>query len=97
MNTWRKSSKSNPSGNCVEVNYDWRKSTLSANSSDCVEVGMDSIMWNKSTYSVEENCVEVGRSTESVPVLVRDTKDREGPMLSFDTEAWQNFVTWVAQ
>ena len=34
---WQKSSYSNPSGNCVEVN-DWRKSTSSLPNGACVEV-----------------------------------------------------------
>jgi len=37
--SWRKSSYSNASGNCVEVAFaDWRKSSHSNNSGNCVEV-----------------------------------------------------------
>jgi hypothetical protein len=37
--SWRKSSYSNSSGNCVEVaSADWRKSTRSNDSGNCVEV-----------------------------------------------------------
>lgn len=37
MSTWRKSSYSPSSSDCVEVS--WRKSSHSPESSDCVEVG----------------------------------------------------------
>lgn len=40
--TWRKSTRSGSSGDCVEVavsSASWRKSTRSGSSSDCVEVG----------------------------------------------------------
>ncbi|WP_190824356.1 DUF397 domain-containing protein [Saccharopolyspora pogona] len=35
--SWRKSSRSNGTGNCVEVG--WRKSSYSGQSGSCVEVG----------------------------------------------------------
>lgn len=35
---WRKSTRSNNGGNCVEVAAVWRKSTRSGNGGDCVEV-----------------------------------------------------------
>ena len=37
VTTWRKSSRSNVEGNCVEV-ATWRKSSRSGGSGDCVEV-----------------------------------------------------------
>jgi hypothetical protein len=30
-------------------------------------------------------------------VLVRDSKDRSGPVLSFDPTAWSRFVTGIAE
>jgi len=37
--------------------------------------------------------VEVRRLPESIEV--RDTKDRNGPVLSFTAESWQEFVSSV--
>ena len=51
--------------------------------------------WRKSSYSGNNggDCVEVGHRERGV--LVRDTKDREGPVLRFTPEAWRRFATWV--
>jgi hypothetical protein len=48
--------------------------------------------WRKSSYSGDggSNCVEVAEATSRV--LVRDTKDRTGPMLWFTPEAWRQFA-----
>jgi uncharacterized protein DUF397 len=47
--------------------------------------------WRKSTRSSTNGaCVEVRRTMSSVEV--RDTKDRNGPVLSFSTEQWGGFV-----
>lgn len=49
--------------------------------------------WRKSTRSSanQGNCVEVA---DNVPgrVLVRDSKDRSGPVLTFGRQAWRGFV-----
>jgi hypothetical protein len=47
--------------------------------------------WRKSTYSGANggSCVEVASANS---VLVRDTTDREGVTLEFNTEAWQQFT-----
>ena len=53
--------------------------------------------WRKSTRSSSNqgDCVEVA---ENLPgrVLVRDSKDRPGPVLSFGPVAWRAFVRDVA-
>jgi hypothetical protein len=51
---------------------------------------MESI-WRKSTYSGSNGgeCVEVAADGA---VFVRDTVDRNGPMLAFTAEAWQAFI-----
>ncbi|HET9968456.1 MAG TPA: DUF397 domain-containing protein [Streptosporangiaceae bacterium] len=51
--------------------------------------------WRKSSYTTSNggNCVEVaGRESR---VLVRDTKDRTGPMLRFAPHAWRGFAERV--
>jgi hypothetical protein len=50
--------------------------------------------WRKSSRSGSQaNCVEVG-SADAV-VGVRDSKDREGPMLLVSLAAWASFVSVV--
>lgn len=71
-------------------------------SNDCVEVSM----WRKSSYSGAYDCVEVGFTRSSYcgngaacvevavsdGVLVRDSKDPDGPVLSFDAGEWSAFL-----
>ena len=54
---------------------------------------MDSI-WRKSSYSGSNGgeCVEVAAADA---VLVRDTADRGGPVLSFSAEAWRAFIAAI--
>jgi Domain of unknown function (DUF397) len=59
----------------------WQKSSYSAFNGDCVEVG-----WRTSSYSVGEgNCVQVAPAPDRV--LVRDSKNPEGPALAVPTTA----------
>ncbi|WP_030244666.1 DUF397 domain-containing protein, partial [Streptomyces sp. NRRL S-350] len=52
--------------------------------------------WRKSTYSGPNGgqCVEVA---DGIPgaMPVRDSKDPDGPALTFSAAAWQSFVTAV--
>jgi hypothetical protein len=50
--------------------------------------------WRKSSYSGDNGgaCVEVA-SAEAV--LVRDTTNRSGPVVTFTADAWQAFLTTV--
>jgi hypothetical protein len=49
--------------------------------------------WVKSSYSGSEaNCVEVAVRDR---VVVRDTKDRTGPVLRFSPAAWREFADQV--
>lgn len=82
---WRKSSYSPSSGSCVEI--DWRKSSYSTGGNgSCIEMGE----WHKSSHSGNQgNCVEAGNFGV---ILVRDTKDRTGPMLTFTRGDWVLFL-----
>ncbi|WBB74049.1 DUF397 domain-containing protein [Micromonospora sp. WMMD1128] len=51
---------------------------------------MTSLIWKKSTRSNEGNCVEV--ATPPQVVMVRDSKDRQGPTLAFTSPSWTGFV-----
>jgi hypothetical protein len=51
--------------------------------------------WRKSTYSSGEGgeCIEVADGLPVIPV--RDSKDPEGPALTFNPAAWTAFITAV--
>ncbi|WP_329367707.1 DUF397 domain-containing protein [Streptomyces sp. NBC_00669] len=68
---------------------EWRKSSYSNGSGgECVEIG-----WRKSSYSNGSggDCVEVGDGDSAV-LPVRDSKDPEGPVLTFTPTAWTSFI-----
>ena len=50
--------------------------------------------WRKSSFSGDNGgeCVEVAAAGV---VLVRDTTDRSGPVLTFTADAWRAFVATV--
>ncbi|QOC91654.1 DUF397 domain-containing protein [Micromonospora craniellae] len=53
------------------------------------------LTWRKSTRSGSTgNCVEVADNLPTA-VAVRDSKDRQGPVLSFTTGQWAGFVQGV--
>jgi hypothetical protein len=53
-------------------------------------------MWVKSSYSTDTggNCVEVASHFDAIHV--RDSKDRGGPSLTFQREAWAVFLGFAA-
>ncbi|MFB8206154.1 DUF397 domain-containing protein [Kitasatospora purpeofusca] len=53
------------------------------------------LVWFKSSYSGAEGgeCVEVAEATSTV--LVRDSKDKSGPSLTFSPAAWEAFVEFA--
>lgn len=50
--------------------------------------------WRKSSYSADNGgaCVEVAAAEV---VLVRDTTDRQGPLLTFTADAWRTFTKTI--
>lgn len=50
--------------------------------------------WRKSTHSGGQGCVEV-RMPESDLVLVRDSKDPSGAVLTFNGTEWDAFIAGV--
>jgi hypothetical protein len=72
----------------------WFKSSYSNDEGGaCVEVAY---LWQKSSYSGSEggNCVEVAAHPGAVHV--RDSKDPEGPALTFSPVAWAAFAAFAA-
>jgi Domain of unknown function (DUF397) len=55
---------------------------------------MNKQIWIKSSYSGGSggNCLEVADDAETGRVLVRDTKNRTGPILRFSPDAWRRFA-----
>jgi Domain of unknown function (DUF397) len=54
---------------------------------------LSSAEWHKSTFSSANGCVEVAIQDDGV--AVRDTKDRNGPVLVFTRHEWEAFVGGV--
>lgn len=75
-------------GGCVEIAF--TISSYCANGG-CVEVG-----FHKSSYSDNKACVEVGScDCDGNLILVRDSKDKTGPTLSFTPDAWTGFLSGI--
>jgi Domain of unknown function (DUF397) len=53
------------------------------------------VQWRKSSRSVTGECVEVASNGHAV--LVRDSQDRHGSMLTLSAPAWQSFVLAMKQ
>ncbi|GIL32046.1 toxin [Actinocatenispora comari] len=78
---WRRSSRSNNGGNCVEVaellpDARWRRSSRSGNGGQCVEVAANLA------------------ATRGI-VAVRDSKDPAGPALTVTPQAWTGFLASI--
>ena len=79
----------------------WRKSSYSGGEGDnCIEASdsLTSASWRKSTYSSgdSDNCIEVADNLPDL-IPVRDSKDPQGPALTFTPAAWSSFVTATAR
>ncbi|MEU5989417.1 DUF397 domain-containing protein [Spirillospora sp. NPDC047418] len=69
----------------------WRKSSHSSSQTqECVEVAST---WRKSSYSGSQasSCIEMTQAARVV--AVRDSKDPEGPVLTFAARTWRDFLT----
>ena len=73
-------------GECVEVNF---TSSSFCESGNCVEIGL-----TRSSYCDTGTCVEVGHKDPDT-VLVRDSKNWNSPVLTFNREEWIAFVKGV--
>ena len=53
--------------------------------------------WRKSSYSGGNGgeCVEVNAQVQAGRVMVRDTKDRQGPVLTVSADAWLQFTAKI--
>lgn len=65
-----------------------------------MNVDLARLSWRKSSYSGDNGgqCVEVAmhpHATHPHAVHVRDSKDPEGPALTFTSEAWASFVEFT--
>jgi hypothetical protein len=49
--------------------------------------------WRKSSYSAQGNCVEVAFASSGV--MVRDSKDVDGPTLHFTAAQWSSLIASV--
>lgn len=77
--TWTKSSYC-ANDTCLEVA--WTKSTHSS-TGNCLE-------WATTSHCTAGNCIEVSNQTHQV--LVRDSKNPNGPHLSFTPTQWNTFT-----
>lgn len=69
----------------------WVKSSYSFANGNCVEAAGN---WRKSSRSMSNgDCAEVGQ--DGAGVLVRDSKDPDGPWLAFPAWTWAAFLAQV--
>jgi uncharacterized protein DUF397 len=59
------------------------------------EIDLSRAEWHKSSHSSQDgNCVEVASNLPGM-VAVRDSKDRQGPVLAFDYGDWQAIIRQI--
>jgi hypothetical protein len=55
---------------------------------------VEALTWRKSTRSgTNGDCIEI--ATHRDRVLIRDSKDPDGPQLSFPTNSWRAFIDTI--
>ncbi|WP_128381013.1 DUF397 domain-containing protein [Streptomyces cavernae] len=83
------------SSNARPTDIRWRKSSYSGDQGgECVECApLGPLAWRKSSYSGDQggDCVEIAQ-TPSAAVAVRDSKNPDGPALTFTPGAFDAFV-----
>ncbi|WP_225821056.1 DUF397 domain-containing protein [Streptomyces naphthomycinicus] len=81
----------------MEIN--WRKSSYSGDEGgSCVECApLGGLSWRKSSYSSDQggDCVEIAE-TPTATLLIRDSKNPAGPVLTVDPAAFTSFVSWTS-
>ncbi|MFC5034836.1 DUF397 domain-containing protein [Streptomyces sp. So13.3] len=83
-----------PTTTSATNNLTWFTSSYSSEEGgNCVEIAY---AWRKSSHSSDEggNCVEV--AAHPAAVHVRDSKDPDGPALTFTPAAWADFAAFAA-
>lgn len=65
----------------------WKRSSR-CDTSACVEVA-----WDKPSHCQHGDCVKVGHSKGQV--LMRDSKDPDGPVLRLTKDQWQQFISYL--
>jgi Domain of unknown function (DUF397) len=74
-----------------DADMNWRKSRYSNGGENaCIEVA--SAPWRKSSYSSNGGATCVETASDSGVILVRDTTDREGGLLSVPAPEWARFT-----
>ncbi|OCC09280.1 DUF397 domain-containing protein [Streptomyces sp. PTY087I2] len=66
-------------------------------SSDTSAGGTSELRWFKSSYSDSSNsneCVEIATAPDAV--LVRDSKNAQGPRLAVAPAVWEGFIAYAA-
>jgi Domain of unknown function (DUF397) len=54
---------------------------------------VENVMWKRSNRCGDASCVEVASLKDEI--VVRDSKDPDGPVLRFTREEWEAFVGGV--
>jgi hypothetical protein len=54
--------------------------------------GRSELFWRKSTRSSSGNCVEIAVSAETGAVLMRDSRNPDGPVLEFEPAVFGAFL-----
>ena len=83
-----------PTAGRSQRHIDWSKySDVTAIGGDIVTTNSDCIVWQRSRACEANACVEV--ASVGGAVLVRDSKDPDGPVLRFARDEWLAFVEGI--